>query len=153
MINAPHRPRFGAACPGWSRFRARAAGPATAKQCRLDLDVIAGKLRPKPAKPPTLGRHLLERACGIPNIVIVRVSSSEITRSDPPTDQALVGAALQNIAPLVAKADDQVTFGIDWLAEAEYGGYYQAWPPASTRSTASPSPFARAVPRSIRCNC
>ncbi len=26
----------------------------------------------------------------------------------------------------VAKAADKVTFGIDWLAEAEYGGYYQA---------------------------
>jgi NitT/TauT family transport system substrate-binding protein len=39
---------------------------------------------------------------------------------------ALVWAALQNIAPLVAKADDQIAFGIDWRAEAEYGGYYQA---------------------------
>ena len=26
----------------------------------------------------------------------------------------------------MAKADDQITFGIDWRAEAEYGGYYQA---------------------------
>jgi NitT/TauT family transport system substrate-binding protein len=25
-----------------------------------------------------------------------------------------------------ARADDQVTFGLDWKAEAEYGGYYQA---------------------------
>ena len=25
-----------------------------------------------------------------------------------------------------ARADDQVTFGLDWRAEAEYGGYYQA---------------------------
>jgi NitT/TauT family transport system substrate-binding protein len=29
-------------------------------------------------------------------------------------------------SPLPAAADDQVTFGIDWRAEAEYGGYYQA---------------------------
>jgi NitT/TauT family transport system substrate-binding protein len=25
-----------------------------------------------------------------------------------------------------ARADDTITFGLDWLAEAEYGGYYQA---------------------------
>jgi NitT/TauT family transport system substrate-binding protein len=25
-----------------------------------------------------------------------------------------------------ARADDAITFGLDWLAEAEYGGYYQA---------------------------
>ncbi|MEJ0048096.1 MAG: hypothetical protein WDN04_19720 [Rhodospirillales bacterium] len=25
-----------------------------------------------------------------------------------------------------ARATDHVTFGLDWLAEAEYGGYYQA---------------------------
>ena len=25
-----------------------------------------------------------------------------------------------------ARAADQVAFGLDWLAEAEYGGYYQA---------------------------
>jgi NitT/TauT family transport system substrate-binding protein len=30
------------------------------------------------------------------------------------------------IAAVTAKADDQITFGIDWRAEAEYGGYYQA---------------------------
>ena len=29
------------------------------------------------------------------------------------------------ISPAV-KAEDQITFGIDWRAEAEYGGYYQA---------------------------
>ncbi len=34
--------------------------------------------------------------------------------------------ALQTTAAVTAKADDQVTFGIDWRAEAEYGGYYQA---------------------------
>lgn len=28
--------------------------------------------------------------------------------------------------PLVAAANDHVTFGLDWMAEAEYGGYYQA---------------------------
>lgn len=28
--------------------------------------------------------------------------------------------------PLVAAANDHVTFGLDWKAEAEYGGYYQA---------------------------
>jgi NitT/TauT family transport system substrate-binding protein len=30
------------------------------------------------------------------------------------------------VASVAARADDQITFGIDWLAEAEYGGYYQA---------------------------
>ena len=29
-------------------------------------------------------------------------------------------------APLAARANDAITFGTDWLAEAEYGGYYQA---------------------------
>ncbi len=40
---------------------------------------------------------------------------------------AVLGVALlSTLAPTQAKADDPVTFGIDWLAEAEYGGYYQA---------------------------
>jgi NitT/TauT family transport system substrate-binding protein len=30
------------------------------------------------------------------------------------------------IGPVAASADDHVNFGTDWLAEAEYGGYYQA---------------------------
>ncbi len=30
------------------------------------------------------------------------------------------------LAPLAARADDKITFGLDWKAEAEYGGYYQA---------------------------
>ncbi len=29
-------------------------------------------------------------------------------------------------APAPAQAEDSVTMGTDWLAEAEYGGYYQA---------------------------
>jgi NitT/TauT family transport system substrate-binding protein len=28
--------------------------------------------------------------------------------------------------PLTARANDKITFGLDWKAEAEYGGYYQA---------------------------
>jgi NitT/TauT family transport system substrate-binding protein len=35
-------------------------------------------------------------------------------------------ALLQTCSIAPAKADDQISFGIDWLAEAEYGGYYQA---------------------------
>ena len=35
-------------------------------------------------------------------------------------------ALLQALSAAAAKADDQISFGIDWLAEAEYGGYYQA---------------------------
>jgi NitT/TauT family transport system substrate-binding protein len=30
------------------------------------------------------------------------------------------------LIPGVARANDKVTFGLDWKAEAEYGGYYQA---------------------------
>src|ERR1019366_8531627 len=35
-------------------------------------------------------------------------------------------ALLLTLSAVPAKADDQISFGIDWLAEAEYGGYYQA---------------------------
>jgi NitT/TauT family transport system substrate-binding protein len=48
-------------------------------------------------------------------------------RSFPQLISALIWlATVQCITPVTAKADDQVTFGIDWRAEAEYGGYYQA---------------------------
>jgi NitT/TauT family transport system substrate-binding protein len=33
---------------------------------------------------------------------------------------------LLSFSPRPSEADDQITFGIDWRAEAEYGGYYQA---------------------------
>ena len=29
-------------------------------------------------------------------------------------------------AATAARADDAISFGLDWVAEAEYGGYYQA---------------------------
>ncbi len=32
----------------------------------------------------------------------------------------------QTVLVTKSRADDQITFGIDWRAEAEYGGYYQA---------------------------
>jgi NitT/TauT family transport system substrate-binding protein len=35
-------------------------------------------------------------------------------------------ALLLTVLPSTLKAEDKITFGIDWLAEAEYGGYYQA---------------------------
>ena len=44
-----------------------------------------------------------------------------------PAALGLLGASLAlagNVAP--AAALDQVTFGTDWQAEAEHGGYYQA---------------------------
>jgi NitT/TauT family transport system substrate-binding protein len=31
-----------------------------------------------------------------------------------------------NVSTVTARAEDRITFGIDWRAEAEYGGYYQA---------------------------
>jgi NitT/TauT family transport system substrate-binding protein len=39
---------------------------------------------------------------------------------------AAFSAALAALMPWQARADDHLTFGTDWLAEAEYGGYYQA---------------------------
>jgi NitT/TauT family transport system substrate-binding protein len=39
---------------------------------------------------------------------------------------ALGFSLLQSVLLANARADDQITFGIDWRAEAEYGGYYQA---------------------------
>ena len=46
-----------------------------------------------------------------------------------------------------AFAADQVTFGTNWLAEAEHGGYYQALATALTPSTGSTSRSCRAVRR------
>jgi NitT/TauT family transport system substrate-binding protein len=41
--------------------------------------------------------------------------------------RAFIGLCLALlIGPMAARADDHVNFGTDWLAEAEYGGYYQA---------------------------
>jgi NitT/TauT family transport system substrate-binding protein len=37
---------------------------------------------------------------------------------------ALIAACLARPTP--ALANDKISFGLDWLAEAEYGGYYQA---------------------------
>ena len=41
---------------------------------------------------------------------------------------ALLGllASVGRFALAPAQADDHISFGIDWVAEAEYGGYYQA---------------------------
>jgi NitT/TauT family transport system substrate-binding protein len=39
---------------------------------------------------------------------------------------ALLTATLGLFLPGVVRADDKVNFGTDWVAEAEYGGYYQA---------------------------
>ncbi len=38
----------------------------------------------------------------------------------------LAALALAGMRPGAARAEDAVSFGTDWLAEAEYGGYYQA---------------------------
>jgi NitT/TauT family transport system substrate-binding protein len=37
-----------------------------------------------------------------------------------------LAALLVLLSVTAARADDAVSFGLDWLAEAEYGGYYQA---------------------------
>jgi NitT/TauT family transport system substrate-binding protein len=38
----------------------------------------------------------------------------------------LITLLLLWLASATARADDEISFGIDWRAEAEYGGYYQA---------------------------
>lgn len=38
----------------------------------------------------------------------------------------LTGFVLALSLPGAIRAEDRVTFGLDWKAEAEYGGYYQA---------------------------
>ena len=49
---------FGAACPG-GVGSALVLPDCNSKAMQIHLDVIAGKVGPKPARPPTLGRHLL----------------------------------------------------------------------------------------------
>ncbi len=39
---------------------------------------------------------------------------------------ALFCALAASLSATAARADDAITFGLDWKAEAEYGGYYQA---------------------------
>src|SRR5260370_15573580 len=41
----------------------------------------------------------------------------------------LVVLAFPALFPASVRAEDSVSFGTDWLAEAEYGGYYQAGSP------------------------
>jgi NitT/TauT family transport system substrate-binding protein len=52
----------------------------------------------------------------------------QITKLAAGTGKHLVVVALLllTLAPPASHAADQITFGIDWRAEAEYGGYYQA---------------------------
>jgi len=38
----------------------------------------------------------------------------------------LAGMLALLLLPIIARANDKITFGLDWKAEAEYGGYYQA---------------------------
>jgi NitT/TauT family transport system substrate-binding protein len=58
---------------------------------------------------------------------LTRTSTSRHRRPFPKLIGALLClAVVQSVFTVTAKADDQVTFGIDWRAEAEYGGYYQA---------------------------
>ena len=40
--------------------------------------------------------------------------------------RGIFGAIAALLMAGAAHAADRVTFGLDWLAEAEYGGYYQA---------------------------
>ncbi len=38
----------------------------------------------------------------------------------------LIGIITLLLLPVVARANDKISFGLDWKAEAEYGGFYQA---------------------------
>jgi len=38
----------------------------------------------------------------------------------------LIGIVTLLLLPFVAQANDKISFGLDWKAEAEYGGFYQA---------------------------
>ena len=63
----------------------------------------------------------------ITNVVTCASMSAGISRIAS-SGRRLIAIALllALLAPVAAHADDPITFGIDWLAEAEYGGYYQA---------------------------
>ena len=57
----------------------------------------------------------------------IRASPGQSCRMIRRSVGALLWASLfLNLATVTANAADPVTFGIDWRAEAEYGGYYQA---------------------------
>ena len=57
----------------------------------------------------------------------VPTTASRLFRMTWRLTRVAVCLALLSHLPLAsARADDHITFGIDWRAEAEYGGYYQA---------------------------
>lgn len=56
----------------------------------------------------------------------VTTSVARITATTFRACLRLLAVALALIAPATAHAADKIAFGLDWKAEAEYGGYYQA---------------------------
>ena len=48
---------------------------------------------------------------------------------------------------------DKVSFGTNWVAEAEHGGFFQAGPMAPTRPTGLTSPSCRAARTTITACC
>ena len=54
---------------------------------------------------------------------LLRVAANRNSRREYFATFAMV---LLIFTPLISRAADPITFGIDWRAEAEYGGYYQA---------------------------
>jgi hypothetical protein len=55
-------------------------------------------------------------------------------------------AVLMAVSPAGAQtAPDKVSFGTNWVAEAEHGGFFQALADGTTRVTGSTSPSCRAA--------
>jgi NitT/TauT family transport system substrate-binding protein len=68
-------------------------------------------------------RHLASLCIG----AIVRFIRRMTAQPDGETLMRRFAALLAMLAlPLAASANDKISFGLDWKAEAEYGGYYQA---------------------------
>src|SRR5262249_31355248 len=134
----PGPPPFRASTPARRPPRA----PATARSAP-----------PCPAAPPAR-RPSPHRPCAGPRLACPRgpPSAAPSSPTDPPSAEAppchlhdrlaivqdaaptarievlmrWLAALLVLLSATAARADDAVSFGLDWLAEAEYGGYYQA---------------------------
>ena len=58
----------------------------------------------------------------------------------------MAGFALAAAWPAAAQTLDKVSFGTNWVAEAEHGGFFQAVADGTYKATASTSPSCPAVP-------
>ena len=58
----------------------------------------------------------------------------------------MAGLCARAASPAAAQTLDKVSFGTNWVAEAEHGGFFQAVADGTYRLTASTSPSCRAAP-------